>query len=330
MKNFRNSGLSVVGFCILIVQTSIFIICIRSAYLSKVLSEMDKIGLIAQGIFLLMSIVMFSISFHDEISDYCKERGKNMSKDNLISRSKIANMLKQYQRNERSGAKLSTADIEFIKTLLLPVKAELIKGLQGYNVKRNIEYNEYQYDYADKCIQCIRDSNLEWALKWFICIYDCSYPFRTYCGYSELIVGMLLVSNIIGLCDKMLAEIDKSRQLTASISEKSLIQEAISDARCLNDLDYKIDRWRRYYSEISFQEYFSLTDSEYVFIHKSLLEAFRAIVACRKNGLSMETYVEKIEDNISCFFSALGAPGRPSENNFEKKRRMNFHEASKD
>ena len=252
-----------------------------------------------------------------------------MPKNNLVSRNEIANMLKQYQSDEISEAKISRTDIDFIKSLLLPVKAKMIQGLQTYDVKRHIEYDEYQYKAADGCIKSICDDDLKWALKWFTSIYDCRYFSLTYCSYSELVVGVLLISNMIRLSDRLLAEMDKSALVASASPEKNLIQNAVSDMSCINDLDHKIAFWHNYCSEFSLKEYFGLTDSEDVYVRKSLMEAFRAIVVCRKNNLSIEAYVEKIQEKISCFFSALGAPSRLFREGYETKRRLNLHETSK-
>lgn len=237
----------------------------------------------------------------------------------LVKQSEIVNMLKQYRRNEIWPTKLSKADLEFIKTLLLPVKARLIQGLQDYQGGCRIEFDEYQFDYADKCIQSIRDGDFCRALNWLTSIFKPDSPFRTYCNYSELIVNLLLVSNLIEMCDQMLEKMIETEK--CSNSKEGLIQEAVSDVRQLDDLASRLEFWHEYRHTESLMEYLGLTDEENDFIHKSLYEAIRAVVACRKSNVSIKDYAERIQDRISCFFSALGAPGRCVETDFNTRTR---------
>lgn len=313
MRYIKKFPVSILAGALVVIEFSLLIYQISAAKTGPSNSDDGAVFIVIQIFWCLLFLAMFCHVVSDELKNYKKEGvkmfGKSKEKEvGLVSRSEIANMLKQYQRNEISPTKLSKADLEFIKTLLLPVKARLIKGLQDYSGGRNIDFDEYQFDYADKCIQSIREGDLHWALNWLTSIYKCGSPFQTYCNYSELIVNLLLVSNLIEMCDRMLEKMTEIEKW--SNSKEGLIQEAVSDVRQLDDLESRLEFWHEYRHNESLMEYLGLTDEENNFIQKSLCEAIRAVVACRKNNVSINDYAERIQDKISCFFPALGAPGR--------------------
>ena len=313
IKQFKGTIMST---GILILQAALFIICFHPLWDGDGIKGDDAVFLVIQTFFLVISVGVCHRNLFNEIKN-CKEKNiMRTKKSNLVKRQQITNMLRQF--NDDLEVNCSKSDIDFIKSMLLHIKAKLIQGLQNYDVPNDVKYDEYQYKYSDSCIQSIRNNDLKWALKWFTEIYDCNFPFHTYCNYSELIVSTLLISNIIGLCDSLLSKMDKPA-LTAS-SGKNLIQDVMSGIRRLSDLDSEIESWHSCFPELSFKTYFGLTDDESTYVGKCVFEAFRAIVACRKNGLSMKAYMEKIQEEISCFFSALGTPCRTHDEFFEEKR----------
>lgn len=321
MRIIRQFILSVIAALWVITDALIFILCIQNISDTEThVNGDDLFCLVSIGFLTLIGLIFFLIDFHDELKKYNEKRDNKM-KENMILRSDIANMLKQYECEESWKKEFTKSDLEFIKQLLLPVKATLIKGLQNYNVKRNLTLNEYAYGYADRCIQNVRDGDLYWALEYLTSFFDIASIFITYCSYSELIVGTLLVSNILGLCDKRLTEIIKTEQQISLPHGKHFIKKCVSDGQCIDNLEYELRQaGYDFYSTSSFKDYFDLTDEEYNFIRKSMLESFRAIIACRRNDVSIKHYEENIQDKISCFFSALGAPDHPIKHNLHSER----------
>lgn len=308
---------------VLIVAVQLFLLIYQITAASNNSEDSIVFIVISAFWFVYCTAMLFHV-LSEELEDYKKEGVKMFRKSTgkesgLVKQNEIANMLKQYRRKEIWPTKPSKADLEFIKTLLLPVKARLIQGLQDYQGECKIKFDEYQFDYADKCIQSIRDGDLCRALNWLTSIFKPDSPFRTYLNYSELIVNLLLVSNLIEMCDQMLEKMAVIEKW--SDSKEGLIQEAISDVRQLDDLVSRMEFWHEYRHTESLMEYLGLTDEENDFIQKSLYEAVRTVVACRKNNVSIKDYAERIQDKISCFFSALGAPGRCAETDSNTRTR---------
>lgn len=207
-----------------------------------------------------------------------------------VLRVEIVNSLKQYDCT--TVTEITLSDIEFIKSVLLPIKAKLSAGLQD-NIRQNHnQINNYQFGYADRCMQEIRECEVSIAYRYLEDFFDIKYSCKV-CNYSELVVGVILTNNILLLCDVVRREFEEKYNFMQSLLDRrSFVDEVVKEIKSTTDLDGRFEFWLSYGHKIPFTEYIGLTVEEEKYWNDSIKDTFLIIANSRKKGVSIDSYLE--------------------------------------
>lgn len=318
-KLFFSIFLAGLAIFLLVIIYSSFI----NIYTTKDFGEAGLLVLSIIALFFILAIFKESLTELKEAKNTLKCANSNSV---LIGRKEIADSLDQFQQIEDFQHHYSKADIEFLKSLLLPIKAKMITGLQNYKSKNHFPLSKYQYNYVDKCIQYSQENDVYWSLKNLKEFFSIGTSEQILCSDNELIAGVILISNIIYLCDARLSKIDEAEERQQSANGSELVKKAITDESALDLLQHELSLWHMCNTNFTLKEYFKLSDGESDFLQKTVRNAFHAIVESRKGGTNTQSSMRQPAEKTPCFFSALGAPSRLAQLNYKKKVKVKIHE----
>jgi hypothetical protein len=202
----------------------------------------------------------------------------------------------------------------------------LINGLQEYKLKRNLTLNKLQFDYADHCIQHLQNNDLSLAYKSLKDFFDYNVLFQDNCGYSELITGVLLISNTLELCNSKLlalAEVQYAQREGHGLALIEKLPEGITPAYAIRR---ELDNWSMRFVRISLKDYFDLTDTEAEYFFSSIYDSLTSIITSRRDDKSSDLLMSENVNKNTCFFSALGASSRPDPQDIKMKVKVKLYE----
>lgn len=224
----------------------------------------------------------------------------------VVSRHQLADDLKQFAEKEHFDKTYSLADLDFMKTTLLPIKAKLIQGTQLYNRKDTNYITDNIFDCANLCLECLQHGHLGSAYEQFMCFFD--FGIHDVCSYSELAIGVLLVNSILDACNYRIEEYSNLLKKSQFSEGKEALECAVTETEskfAFDTLESEL-RWYSKHPDIgSFQLYFGLSDKEYKFIHNSCLKAFKVIVDSRRKGVDIlrtkqtSNFIEQVVQGIT-------------------------------
>lgn len=225
----------------------------------------------------------------------------------LVKRKEIADMLKQFSSGESYEKVSSKADIDFIKSVLLPVKAKLIKGKQDFETRDHMNLKQFQTSDVTSCMRGIQRNDLEWAYNWLQNFFD--YDFagdNCCCNYNELYTGILLINKLLELCDSKLLEMEKAEVYPHGYGSY-LLDKAEKGSITPQSLFGEWENWHKQHSYFSPQDYFHLSDGEAAFFSESILSIFYVIIYCRKHQENIRSYTEnernenqRYQEDLNC------------------------------
>jgi hypothetical protein len=210
----------------------------------------------------------------------------------LVMREEISNMLKQFDYDAKDGFPLSQADIDFMKTILLPIKAKLTVGLQDSAYKDDLHLNKYQLDYSGDCVKYLRKSNISWAYRELQHFFGTEVYDHDCCCYAEIIIGIILITNTLLLCDLMLEKLNSEQKQAQVWYSTSFLKKLSQGTKTVEDFADEVKFWIKYHSEIPLTIYLGFTYDEKAYFKNALFEALKNIISSRKNKTSIETYLK--------------------------------------
>ncbi len=244
----------------------------------------------------------------------------------LIIRSEVANILRQFNEKEDYSKKYSQADLECIKSLLLPVKATLIKGIQDYKLNRHLKLNKYQMNHAETCLQYLQRGDLDPAYNYLQQFFDETIYYQEFCGYSELIAGILLIDGFLEICNsrlKIISEIQENSWESHGLKYIVALPNGITPAYAIYR---EIENWRTKSVFVSLHDYFELTDSEKQLLYNSIYDSLKTIITNRNSNKNTALLPSEKADRNPCFFSALGASSQKIPKDSKKKVKVKPYE----